>query len=273
MDENKLPALPDQVDMTDVDSALTGDLPAERNIDASFFSYRNRRSTQLIENTGEPIKGRREWLDYDLIEATYVSSIKVTASGYEDHHEMELSFDDSMTGEKKLLRSKFDGASFAFQPKTFIRGFGLRPDLSWSLLKSQYISRVDVRGLEQKHFFEVVAIYENVSRERAKIEGSLEEYLAKARKANEELNANAKKILEQSAEIESNQEKIEQLGEELSTLTSERDEVQRRIESGISNEKERNERVAAIELDIRTLSGDRESLVDQIAESRSELKN
>jgi len=131
--EQRLGSLPDQVDMSKIDAALAAQLPQEREIDANFFSHKHRRSTQLIANQdGEPIKARREWLEYDLTEAVYVTSIKVAASGYEDYHEMELSFIDSLTGSRATTRAKFDGAGFTFQPKTFIRGFGLRPDLSWS---------------------------------------------------------------------------------------------------------------------------------------------
>lgn len=266
MTEQKLGNLPDHVDMTKIEAASTGELPDEQEIDASFFSHKYRRSTQLIGNiSGDAIKGRREWLDYDLTEAIYVTSIKIAATGYDDHHEMELSFDDSLTGDRKSLRAKYDGAGFSFQPKTFIRGFGLRPDLSWSFSKSQYISRVDVRGLEQKNFFEVLAIYENISREKAKIESALEEYLMRARKSNEQLEANSTRISAQVVEIESNEEKLEQLEDQVLGLTSERDEIQRRIESGISDEKERNERVSSIELSIRALNSEREALVDQIS--------
>jgi len=118
----------------------------------------------------------------------------------------------------------------------------------------------------------VVAIYENVSREKAKIESSLSEYLSSARKSNEQLSSNSTKISQQTREIEENEEALEKLTGEISSLTSQRDEIQKRIESGISNEKERNERVKAIELDIRTLNGNRESLVDQIAKAHSDLK-
>jgi hypothetical protein len=271
---NKLAELPEQLDTSKVEAAFAGALPQEREIDATFFSHKHRKSTQLVGNqNGDAIRGRREWLDYDLTEPIYITSIKVTASGYDEHHEMELSLIDSLTGNETILRAKFDGGGFSFQPKSFVRGFGLRPDLSWSLSKSQYISRVDVRGLEQKSFFEVVSIYENVSRERGKIEASLAEYLTRARKSNEQINSNEVKLAEQQVEIETKEENVEELGGQLSTLTSQRDEITKRIESGISNEKERNERVKAIELDIRNLNGNRETLSDQIASAQSELKS
>ena len=185
MVENKLEALPDQLDSSRVEAAFSAALPQEREINATFFSHKHRKSTQLIgSQSGESIKGRREWLEYDLLEPIYVTSIKVAATGYDDHHEMELSFVNSLTDSRTLLRAKFDGSGFSFQPKAFVRGFGLRPDLSWSWSKSQYITSVDVKGVEQKSFFEVVSIFENVSREKAKIKSSLSDYLARAKKSN-----------------------------------------------------------------------------------------
>ena len=273
MTEKQLAELPEQLDTSKVETAFASPLPQEREIDVTFFSHKYRRSTQLIGNqNGEAIKGRREWLEYDLPEPIYITSIKVAASGYDDHHEMELSFIDSLTENRTIVRAKFDGSGFSFQPKTFVRGFGLRPDLSWSWSKSQYISRVDVRGLEQKSFFEVVSIYENVTREKAKIESSLAEYLVRARKSNEQINLNDSKLVEQQEDIEKNEEEIENLSSQVIDLTAQRDEIAKRIESGISNEKERNERVKAIELDIRNLNANRETVSDQIAISQSNLK-
>jgi chromosome segregation ATPase len=79
---------------------------------------------------------------------------------------------------------------------------------------------------------------------------TLAEYLTRARKSNEQINSNEVKLAEQQVEIETKEENVEELGGQLSALTSQRDEITKRIESGISNEKERNERVKAIELDM-----------------------
>lgn len=272
MSQDQLPDLPEEVKTDSLEQIFSAPSPDEKDIDISFFSHKHRKSTQLLAKDGEGIRGRREWLDYDLIEPAYVTAIDITATGYEDYHEMELSYIDSLTGNDVLLREKFNGTKFSFQPKAFVRGFGLRPDLSWSVFKSQYISRVEVRGLEQGSFFEVIRIYENAAREKARIESSLTAYLENAKRSRQESLANEAKITDQQNEITTLTDEIERLTEQVASLTTKRDELTKRIESGASIEKERNERVKAVELSIRDLNGKRERVSDEISVAEVELK-
>lgn len=273
LDEEQLPTLPEQLDAQSIAVAFDAAIPSDREIDASFFSHKNRKATRLVgADPSEPIKAKREWHSFDLYEPAYLTSIKVTASGYEDYHEMELSLIDALTGEEFKEKRKFSGSGFLFEPKRFVRGFGLRPDQPWSILKSQYISRIDARGLEQKSFFEILMIYENVEREKAKIEDSLSRYFSKAKQSVEEITKNSSKVSEQKTEIKTLSGKIAKLTEEVSQLSEKRDEINTRIEVGTTVEKERNERVQAIGISINNLNIDRKSLSENILKEERALK-
>jgi hypothetical protein len=168
-----LPPPPDELDLSRIGDLAATPLPTPKNIDISFFSHRTRKSTQLIGNKDKNItlRARREWWSFDLVDTIYITSIKVYASGYEDYHELELSIVDSSSGKRIEESRRFSGESFNFEPNRFISGFGLRP--SERLWKIADITRIDVSGVEQKYFSEVVNIFDNISRERDRIESSL----------------------------------------------------------------------------------------------------
>lgn len=265
--------MPEQLDTQRVDDALEAPIPSDRDLDASFFSYKHRKSTRLIgSDSPDAMRARREWLSFDLHEPAYITSLKVTASGYEDYHEMELSLIDALTGDEVKEKRKFSGSGFIFEPKRFVRGFRIRPDQPWSLLKSQYISRIDVRGIEQRSFFEVLLIYDNVAREKAKIEESLSKYFLRAKQSHDEVASNVSKISEQKSEIDEYNGQIAKLTEKMERLAETRDEINKRIEVGTSIEKERNERVQIVEISIQNLNSERKSISEKISEAERRLK-
>lgn len=269
-----LPPLPEALDKSNFDAVATGAIPPDREIDVSFFSYKNRKSTRLISNNSEDgaMRARREWLGFDLHEPVYITTIKIIASGYEDYHEMELSLIDALTGDEYKEKRRYSGGVFQFEPKRFVKGFGLRPDESWSFTKSQYINKIEVRGLEQKSFFEVVQIYENMTREKLKIEESLTRYFERAKKAEQEIGKSESKLQELAVDVQKEEENISTLRSTILALSKERDELNKRIESGASIEKERNERVQAIEIGIENLNSKRKDINSRIQEEERKLK-
>jgi hypothetical protein len=273
LNENQLPTLPDQLDSQPITDAFEASIPSDKEIDISFFSHKSRKSTRLIGNSSsESMRAKREWLSFDLHEPVYVTSIKVAASGYEDYHEMEISLIDALTGGEIKEARRFSGSGFTFEPKRFVRGFGLRPDQPWSLLKSQHISRIDVRGLEQSSFFEVIQIYENASREKNKIEEDLSKYFLASKRSSEQININLAKISEQEENINDLNDQIDGLSRRISSLSEERDGIDKRIEIGATVEKERNERVQAIQNNIHSLNNERRALSEHISKSELTLK-
>lgn len=108
------------------------------------------------------------------------------------------------------------------------------------------MTSISVHGVEQKYFFEVVNIFENLSRERIKIETSLNEYLKKAKSSFVEIEENRVQISEQLQQIDDKTDQINEINEEISQLSGVRDEIEKKIAIGASVEKEHNERVNAI---------------------------
>jgi hypothetical protein len=270
---DKLPPIPAEINSEAIDKAADSAMPPDREIDASFFSHKSRKSTRLVGSTSteDTMRARREWLSFDLNEPVYVTSIRVLASGYEEYHEMELSFIDALSGQEMSEKRKFSGSGFAFEPKRFLRGFGLRPDQPWSLLKSQYISRIDVRGIEQRDFGGVVSVYENLLIEKEKIKDHLNLYLDRAKEAESKYQQNRASILDQEDKISTNRKTADDISSEIKRLSVERDDYLKKAEVSGTVEKERNERVQAIGLDIERLNGERKDINQEIVEARSTL--
>ncbi|WP_246676888.1 hypothetical protein [Mesorhizobium sp. B2-4-15] len=265
-------APPSELDLSRIEELAATPLPVPKDIDISFFSHRTRKSTQLIGNRNENItlRARREWWGFDLIDTIYVTHIKVYAAGYEDNHELELSLIDSSSGRRVEESRRFNGESFSFEPKRFISGFGLRP--SERLWKIADIKRIEISGIEQKYFSDVVNIFENISRERERIESSLKEYLEEAKESFLKTELNTKEIAEQAREIGENGNKIDELGKNIAELLESRDDIQKKIAIGASVEKEQNERVQAIDLNIAKLNGDRRTISTEISKREIELR-
>ncbi|OWV77238.1 hypothetical protein ATY76_04690 [Rhizobium sp. R339] len=175
------------------------DLPAARAIDISFFSHRGRKSTQLLGNADEGnfIKARREWMDFDFVDLIYVTEILVHAIGYENYHELELSFQDFISKTTSNLHVKFEGGAFRFRIDRFIGGFGLRPNERW--FKDSKLTRIEVSGIEQKHFSEVISVLQNINGEKQKVESFLNQYLQRAEIAEKR----HQELIDQLEELES----------------------------------------------------------------------
>ncbi|RWC63056.1 hypothetical protein [Mesorhizobium sp.] len=268
-----LPAPPTQLDLSGVQElASVSAIPSTKEIDISFFSHRTRKSTQLVgnKNTENLLKAKREWLSFDLVDTIYLTSIKVFATGYEEHHEMEISFVDGSNGGRIEESKRYDGASFNFEPNRFVNGFGIRP--SERFWKSANITRIDLKGVEQKYFSGVVKLFEDIVGEREKIENSLKIYLEEAKNSFNQIEENSLEISQQNQTIDENQSEINDLNEKVGELTETADEIERRNAVGVSVENERNERVKAIELNIDKLNGDRKTLSSEISEKEILLR-
>ncbi|MER8868039.1 hypothetical protein NKI19_30890 [Mesorhizobium sp. M0751] len=211
-------------------------------------------------------------MSFDLEESIYVTSIKVYATEYEDYHEMELSLNDALYGgESNIYKKKFNGEFFNFEVKRFINGFGLSP--SERVFKSAKITSISVRGIEQKYFSELIRILEDVSREKEKIESGLRIYLEKATKSFSDIEENERTIENQLVSIEENGERLDGLDKSIDLLNKQQLEIRKDIEIGTSVEKEGNERVASIKLNINDLSKQREAVSEEISNKQSQLRD
>lgn len=236
-----------------------------------FFSHRTRKSTQLIGNTNDnsSIKARREWLSYDLNEPVFITSVTVYASGYELYHEMEISYVDNFTGSTIDSSTRFDGESFTFIVNRFVNGFGIRP--SEPFFKSSSVRSIQVKGLEQKYFFEVISIYTNLGAEKSKIEANLQSYMAAATASYNAARQNEEKIRDQETLIDENTSAIQELETRVAVLSEISNELDKKNAIAISVEKERNERLSAIDLDIDKLTANRKSISNDITDRENYL--
>ncbi|MER8566356.1 hypothetical protein NKH85_12665 [Mesorhizobium sp. M0924] len=272
-----LPAPPTQLDLSGIQElASASTIPPTKEIDISFFSHRSRKSTQLVgnKNTVNLLKAKREWLSFDLVDTVYITSIKVFATGYEEHHEMEISFVDGSNGGRTEESKRYDGSSFNFEPNRFVNGFGIRP--SERFWKSASITRIEIKGVEQKYFSAIVKLFDDIAGEREKIENSLRAYLEEAKVSFNKIEENSLEISNQNDAIEAGESEIKDLNAKVQELADTADEVERRIAIGVSVENERNERVTAIELNIDKLNADRKALSSEISSKEAilrELKN
>lgn len=264
--------LPSELDLQPIAAATDAPLPPDRDIDISYFSHKSRKSTRLIGAADEDdaMRGRREWLSFDLNEPIYLTSIKVFATGYDEHHEMELSVVDALSGDEVKEKRSFGGQGFSFEPKRFATGFGLRPDSTF--FKSSYLTKIEVRGIELAHFSDVINIYENIQRERIKIEEGLKAYLDRARAANADYESKEGLVAELDEKIEASESQVESLNEQLDDLNKQRNDLLKKIEISSSVERERSERVQSIEIDINNLNDNRKSLSAEISKSEAELR-
>lgn len=271
-----LPPPPTELDLSKFEELGTSPMPSAAEIDISFFSHRTRKSTQLVgnKNSANLIKAKREWLSFDFSQTLYITSIKVYCTGYEDYHEMEISFVETSNGLTIIESKKYDGESFAFEPNRFIGGFGIRP--SERFWKSANITRIEVKGVEQKYFSSIIKLFDSLTNEQQRIETSLKAYLEEAKNSYNKTLENKIEISNQEEAIEVHRSEINDLSAKTAELNQTHDEMERRIAIGVSVEKERNERVAAIELNIDKLSDDRKNLSNDISNKEAvlrELKN
>ncbi|ESZ17611.1 hypothetical protein X735_04815 [Mesorhizobium sp. L2C085B000] len=187
---------------------------------------------------------------------------------------MEISFVDGSNGGRTEESKRYDGSSFNFEPNRFVNGFGIRP--SERFWKSASITRIEIKGVEQKYFSAIVKLFDDIAGEREKIENSLRAYLEEAKVSFNKIEENSLEISNQNDAIEAGESEIKDLNAKVQELADTADEVERRIAIGVSVENERNERVTAIELNIDKLNADRKALSSEISSKEAilrELKN
>ncbi len=265
--------LPDQLDFQELHNAAQTPTVRDRDIDVSFFSHKSRKSTQLIGNKSDEnsIIARRDWLSFDFNQPIYVTSIVVYAVGYEDYHEIEISMMDALTGQIYEDKRTFGGESFLFEPKRFIRGFGLNPDRPF--FKSARVNRIEVRGIEQRDFSDLVSILNDINQVRDKIETSLNLHFERAKAAKLEMESNRTKIAEQDVEIEDKNSQIEQIEDYLTKNTIQLDDLNKKIAIAESVEKESNERIQLISNNINSLNERRKEISLSISKNESLLRD
>lgn len=197
----ELEVIPDGINSEYFDILKGTSMPKTEDIGVNLFLHRLRKSTQLIGNQNEQsyIKARREWMEFDFVDLIYITSITVYALGYEDYHELELSYID-FTGRNTVnLSSRYDDGAFTFKLNSFMGGFGLRPNERW--FKDSKLASIEVRGVEQRYFGDVISLMRNLNSEIVDVEEHLNQYLTRARAADANYATLKSQLHEIQAEI------------------------------------------------------------------------
>ncbi|MEB2846819.1 hypothetical protein [Endobacterium cereale] len=264
---------PTEPDMTGIEAAFSRTHPEPIDIDLSFFSHKSRRSTGLIGNETEDghVKARKAWLDFDLREVVYITSIRVYATGYENYHEMELSFVPYLSAETKILTASFSEGEFLFSVNDFTKGFGLRP-FEAGFFKTAKITKVEVSGVEKEHVTGMVRFAQNADREIKRAEDGLSKYLTRAQKAYDEIQAHQQTVDELDETIEEKSDQVQSLDTQVQELSRTHQKIQEDIAVAKTVIEDQTKREAAIQQTIDQLTDDRKELTSRISQLGSELR-
>lgn len=245
--------------------------PSFKDLDVSFFSHKNRRTTQLIGNTQESdsIQARREWYGYEFVRLLFVSRVEVHASGYEPHDEMDFSCIDAISGTEKFDGGRFVDGKFTVYPYRFTTGFGIRPPSKW--LASPRITSIKVYGLEPSEFREMIESFDKLSELQEQVRQSSQAYVLKAENAQKQFEAIREDISDAThdaneikATIESLSKEKNSLDEQLQTLRQEESSVQAKLN-------DRNGTLAQIEDQIEKKTEERKLLNSAVSEANTKL--
>ncbi|MBD9621902.1 hypothetical protein IB279_02980 [Ensifer sp. ENS06] len=263
---------PSEPDTAPLAAAFAKELKKPQNIDISFFSHRTRKSTSLVGNQSEEnyVKARRDWLDFDFKDIVYVTSIRVYASGYENYHEMEFSFRPYLADEDLKFTSRFASDHFLFEPKDFMKGFGLRP--SDPLWKNAKITRILVSGVEKGYIADIARYVDNVEREKTKIEDGLSLYLSRAKESYVEIEVNEAKIEELDGVVDQKEELVTELNGQIEEATQRHQKIQKDTEIASSVYKEQSSRLDDLRQSIERTVEERREANAQLSKLQAQLQ-
>lgn len=264
---------PIEPDTSRLEAAFERSHPEPMDIDISFFSHKTRRSTSLVGNGSEDnyVKARRSWLDFDLRDVVFITTIRVHATGYETYHEMELSFVPYLNEEEKKLTATFSDGEFIFHVSDFTKGFGLRPSEA-GFFKSAKLTKVEVSGVEKEHVTGMVRFVQNVDRERKRIEDGLSAYFTRAQKSYEQIQANQNEIEALDESISEKSNELKALEDKIQQSSRTQKKTQEDIEVAKTVYEEQAKRAEAIQQTIEKLTDDRKELTSRIAQHQAQLQ-
>jgi len=269
----ELPPLAEKLDLSVIERQSETDLPAPQDIDIAFFSHRGRKSTQLIGNTESSnfIKARREWMEFDFVDLIYISTIEVFAFGYDDYHELELSYQDFLTKSTNIEKVRYNGSSFVFKVNRFLGGFGLRPNERW--YKDSKLTSINLMGVEQRHFSDVISVLENLVGEKSKIEAHLNQYLVRARAAEKEFPVLTEEIEDLTASISNYNDELLSIKSIIDSDKKEIDNLRKEIAISESVKRGTDEQVQISNTSREKLNNDNERLAVDISEKENKLRS
>ncbi|MCR6499726.1 hypothetical protein MUO32_11820 [Shinella sp. CPCC 101442] len=269
----ELAPLPEAMDHNALNSIEATALPVAKDIDIGFFSHRARKSTQLVGNSSEEnfIKARREWMDFDFIDIIYVTKITVSAFGYEEYHELELSYKDYIVGSTKNEAVRYSDGKFIFNVNRFIGGFGLKPNERF--FKDSKLTKITVEGIEQNSFSDVISILDGFEGYRRNVEDNLNLYLKRAQKSEEAYKSLASKIEDLQELLSSQGDQFSDLEASIADHSEILENRKKEIAIAESVTRNLNEENQRYRNNVDRLTKDSENLSKDISEKESRLRS
>lgn len=194
----------------------------------------------------------------------------VYAEGYENYHEIELSYLDLLSGNTKTIIAKFDGSSFNFRPNVLIGGFGLRP--TFRLFSGSKINRIEVQGIEQANFSDIVNVIRNINQETDKIILNLNRHFTAAKDAENRVLSSKSTLDELETSIDEKNKTITELSSQIEQLSKTRGDIDKKIEVSRSVQSRARDEEQELRDRLSKLKSDINLSVKNISESESELK-
>lgn len=271
-DASKQPSMP--IDTSEIDNSLAELQPPKyRPIDISFFSYQDRKSTQLVGNTNEElaIQGKHNWNSFDLKRVLYVNSLCLNATGYSEGDEAEISFVDPFNQSETRIGSKFSNGKFSFDVQQFIKGFGLRPQSKWMSMSSTKLVSVELFGLEPREFKDIIHSFNNLNELKSQIQDDCKHY-------NELAVGAEKRASEFDAAINSKQKKSDSITATLDALQEKLDSQNKAIEATEKELESRKQQLSQVQSTLTQLddqvekkSEDRKQINAEVANASAQL--
>ncbi|OHV76671.1 hypothetical protein [Rhizobium sp. LCM 4573] len=269
----ELEVLPESIDSDALQSLKASQMPKPKEIDIAFFSHKLRKSTRLVGNKLEQnfLKARRDWMEFSFVELIYITDITVYASGYENYHEIELSYIDFLSSNTSVKYAKYKDGAFRFALNAFVGGFGLRPTESW--FKNSKLTSIDVRGVEQRSFGDVISVMADLNSEVNAVETHLDQYLSRAVAADVKYVALTTKLEKIASEISEKEDSLAGINEEITSENIKLDEAKKLLAINESVKRNVDSQVQDARQNLESLSSRSVNLANDIQEKEARLRS
>ena len=128
-------------------------LPSPSPFPVEFFSRRNNKVTQLVNNAvaANKIEGKCRWYDISLNEELYVSSIEIFVTGYSSFNNIEITIADSNDNSFNFNVKLDQNSSYVTPINRHVQKIRFRP--ATKFFSDTSINRINVIGYTKDEFY------------------------------------------------------------------------------------------------------------------------
>ena len=244
--------------------------PHEINI--SYLDHRGRKTTKLVGNASQEnhVKGQHRTYEFEFKEPQFVSRIQFSTAGYVDGNKANFSCAYFPAGEEGKAQVSSVGNAWTVRVNGFIKSFSIEPPKKY--LGDQFLLSVQIEGLHQAEFSEVVKQVGTVENLRQSALDKCRERLAQ--------------VTAKEAEIDGLDQRVSELTETISQLDDDKSRLEIGIESvqgelkaaerSVGSKKqelsEYSARIESAASSIEQKTEERKQLSTEIAQAKAELR-